>query len=106
MQLVYMGFDQQENIRQYIFHRVAHGEDTRVFLVSTDLALFRKNHVGLQEGPAICLRVLQAELEAADWPQQCLPQRDLTDQHMQAYLVARGAASGKASGSRKRPLPS
>jgi hypothetical protein len=102
MQLLYMGFEQEENIREYIFHRIAHGEDPQVFVVSTDLDLFRKNHVGLQEGPALCLGVLLAELEAAELPQQWLPRRVLTDQHMQAYLVTRGVRAAKSPVPRKR----
>lgn len=101
MQLVYLGFEQEKNIRQYIFHRVEHGEETKVLMVSTDLALFRKNHVNLQDGPALCLRVLTAELEAGEWPQQPPSRRALTDQHMQAYLFARGAATTKKAWSKR-----
>ena len=104
MQLQYMGFEQAENIRKYIFHRIAHGEETKVFEVSTDLALFRRNHVGLQEGPALCLRMLTGNLETLESPLQPLLRHTLTDQHIQAYLVTRGIPTTKKH-SPKPPIP-
>ena len=68
-QLRYMGFDQVKNIRQYKFDAVAEDETTTRFLVSADLALFVRYHVGLQEGPVLCLKKLSADLE----PLQQLP---------------------------------
>ncbi len=40
MQLRYMGFDQEKNIREYLFDGVAAGEVAKHFVVSADLALF------------------------------------------------------------------
>jgi len=89
VQLIYMGFEQEQNVRQYIFHRTASGEETRVFVVSTDMALFQRNHIGLQEGPAMCLGALTAELGAVECPQPPPQRRALTDKHIQSYLVSR-----------------
>ncbi len=98
MQLLYMGFEQKQNIRQFVFHKMAHGEETKVFEVSIDLALLLRNHVSLQEGPALCLCVLRAELESAGAPQLPPSRRALTDQHVQAYLVARSVPKPKRPG--------
>lgn len=47
MQLLYQGFEQVKNVREYIFHGVAPGEETRVFVVRTDIGLFLEFHLGL-----------------------------------------------------------
>lgn len=62
MQLRYMGFDQAKNVREYKFDGVAKDESTIHFVVSADLALFFRHHVALQEGPALCLKRLSADL--------------------------------------------
>lgn len=102
MHLEYMGFEQDANIRKYIFHRIAHGEETKVFVLGADLALFRRNHVGLQEGPAMCVRVLMAELEAVENSPPLL-RRALTDENFQAYLIARGVPATKKHGFKAGP---
>ena len=66
MQLLYVGFEQAKNVREYVFHGIAHGEEPHVFVVSAEMALFQSFHVGLQEGPMMCLRTLTADLEALD----------------------------------------
>ncbi len=86
IRLRYMGFRQAGSIRSYRFDRVSPGENTATFIVATDLALFLKHHVGIQEGPDLCLRILSAELGAtgpAAWPRaQCW----VTDKDMLAHL--------------------
>ena len=94
MQLLYMGFEQVQNVREYMFHGVEHGQPTLVFVVSTDLALFRRNNVNMQEGPALCLRLLTVELPAAATAAQPL-RRTVTDHDMLAYLIARAAPLAK-----------
>jgi cold shock CspA family protein len=57
--LRYVGFKQAGAMREYRFERVAPGEPTQTVVVSADLALFRKHHIGIQDGPALCLRALE-----------------------------------------------
>ena len=64
MELRYMGFDQVRNIREYKFDGVAENGTTLHFVVNADLAVFVMYHVGLQEGPALCLKKLCGDLEA------------------------------------------
>ena len=87
--LRYMGFDQTESIRAYRFQRAAPGEETKTFIVTTDLALFRKHRVGIQEGPALCLQTLAACLAGADSIPRPPLRRTLTDQDMLAHLASR-----------------
>lgn len=99
--LQYMGFEQTGSMRAYCFKRVLRGEETREFIVIADLALFVKHHVGIQEGPALSLRLLSAGLDCsgqAEWPTS----QSLSDDEMLAHL-ARRAAVGSVRG-RKRYL--
>lgn len=90
MRLQYMGFEQVKNIRAYLFHGSAPGEETKVFVVTTDLALFLKHHLGMQEGPAMCLRKLAGELGAVESAEPPPLRRALTDQDMFGYIAAGG----------------
>jgi hypothetical protein len=92
-----MGFDQAKNIREYRFDGVAKDEPTTHFVVSADLALFVRYHVGLQEGPALCLKKLSADLDAL----QQLP-HELTGGDLAAYASAQAAAAAERKTSRKR----
>ena len=84
-----MGFNQAKNIREYKFDGVAENETTTHFVVSADLALFVRYHVGLQEGPALCLKKLSADLEAL----QQLP-HELTGGDLAAYASAQSCCCG------------
>jgi len=88
----YLGFEQTGNIRAYKFERLSPGGERQTATVSSDLALFLTHHVGLQDGPALCLRLVTAELDAVD-PDGHLPfQRSLTDADMLAHLASRPVA--------------
>ena len=97
MQLRYMGFDQAKNIREYKFDGVAAGETAKHFVVSADLALFARYHVALQEGPALCLKKLSADLEVLQQPPHELTGGDLAD-----HVSAQAAAEAERKTSRKR----
>jgi hypothetical protein len=84
---LYTGFDQPQGIRHYKFSAVAHGQATVDFIVSVDMALFLKYHVGIQEGPGLCLRKL-----AQAMPDAPLMQGQLTEGDVVAYVSDRSAA--------------
>src|SRR5579864_3670784 len=69
--LRYMGFEQRGSIRAYRYQRITPGETTQMFTVDTDLVLFKKYQVAIQEGPALCLRLLSAELVSGGGPGPC-----------------------------------
>ena len=98
MKLRYMGFDQAKNIREYKFDGVAKDETATHFVVSADLALFVRYRVGLQEGPALCLKKLSADLEAL----QQLP-HELTGGDLAAYASAQAAAAERKTRRKRRP---
>ena len=75
--LRYVGFEQIRAIRTYRFERASLGEQTEMFAVTTDIALFTKYHVAIQEGPALCLRLLMVGLENAGVPQSQLTEQDI-----------------------------
>jgi cold shock CspA family protein len=98
----YVGFDQSGNLRLYRFERVTPGESRTTVVVNADMALFTKHHIGIQEGPALCLRLLVAALDAAAGAAAPTPPPyALTDREMLAYLESR-PVPGKRPGS-KRP---
>jgi hypothetical protein len=104
MQLMYVGFEQARNVREYTFHGIARGEETRVFVVSTDMALFLEWHLGIQEGPMMCLRALAAKLEALD-PSQSPPLRHtINEQDVRTYLSSARLSGGKKAGNKRPPI--
>src|SRR5215472_5589387 len=60
--LRFVGFDQANSIRTFHFQALIAGKETRDYSVTADVTLFGKHHVGIQEGPALCSRLVMAEL--------------------------------------------
>jgi hypothetical protein len=93
-QLRYIGFRHLDNLRHFRFERISPGAPTQCFEVAANLAMFPTFRIAIQEGPALCMRVIAAELESGRrWEDlaSCL----LTEQHMQDYLANRSLASTK-----------
>ena len=93
--LRYVGFEHSGNIRAYLFERLSPGLEKRTFTVTTDLTLFTKHHVGIQEGPALCLHLLAAELDVADAAVLTSFRCSLTDREMLAHLASRPVPRAK-----------
>src|SRR5437667_1681378 len=93
--LRYVGFDQTKGIRTYRFERTSVGAETESFAVTTDMALFTKHHIGIQEGPGLCLHLLTAVVDAAGALVAPELNRSLTEQHMLAYLASKPAPGTK-----------
>lgn len=91
LDLRYAGFNQEAGIRHYRFDGVLGGKIKRRFVVSANMALFRKYHIAVQDGPALCLRKLAAGLETTPESTRC----ELTSDDLLAQLEARAAASQK-----------
>ena len=101
----YLGFEQTGSVRVYQFERAIPREAKETFVVTADLTLFTKHHVGIQEGPALCLRVLTLELDAPQTPELPLWSHAVTDSDMLAYVFFRNAATVKKHGSKTRHSP-
>jgi hypothetical protein len=95
----YMGFDQTQNRRVYKFDCTAGDKSTMRLVVSVDMVLFLKHHVGIQEGPALCAQKLTADVEA-----QLQGDHELTNDDLLAYTAGRAAAEARKAESR-RPGP-
>jgi len=91
----YMGFEHKGSVRIYRFERLVPGEERGTFTVDADLGLFSKHHVGLQEGPALCLHLLAAELDIAGAAARTSFQCSLTDREMLAHLASRPVPRAK-----------
>jgi hypothetical protein len=83
----YMGFDQQGGIRTYRFERFTPGRQTEHFSLDTDVALFSRHKVRLQEGPVLCLHLLTNALGAMAAGEAC--PCSVTEQHVLAFLASR-----------------
>ena len=101
--LRYLGFEHRGNIRAYLFEGLTPGAKKRMFAVDADLALFARHHVNMQEGPALCLHLLAAELDLADATVRTSCQCSLTDREMLAHLASRPVQRSKYGP--KRTLP-
>ena len=94
LDLRFSGFTQAENVRSYRFDSVARGRPVQQYVVTVDLGLMLKYHIGVQEAPALCLRKLAADLKI-------IPdagQHELGEDDLRAYASSRAAAV-----ERKRP---
>ena len=96
MELRYLGFDQNQSTRTYKFDLLAKGEPPAHFVVIADMALFLKHHVAIQEGPTLCARKLNSDLESATDGAHHLTNDDLA-----AYVSARADADARKAAQRK-----
>lgn len=85
----YVGFEQTGSIRAYRFEIMTPGRQTKTFIVNSDLTLFTRHHVGIQEGPTLCLHCLLEGLDADGALSQPLSDCALTDKDMLAHLASR-----------------
>ena len=97
--LRYMGFEQSGSVRAYRFVRTQLGEARATVVVKADMALFTKHHVGIQEGPNLCLHLLAAALDAGGVA-LASPPYTLSDTEMLFYLANRPVPA-KRSGSKQ-----
>ncbi len=85
----YQGFEQTRNIRSYKFQAWRSGEENEEAIVTADLALFRRHGIGIQEGPGICLRLVEAEFRESSAIDSTVWRRQLSDKELEAYISAR-----------------
>jgi cold shock CspA family protein len=91
VQIRYLGFDQKGSSRCYKFQGISAGDHAISCVISTDLALFAKHNIGIQDGPVLCLEILGAERQAAGVDWRPPSSRFLTDQDMLAHLARQPA---------------
>ena len=93
-QFRYMGFEQHQDVRVYRFE-AAGAEGARRIEVTIDLKLFTKHHIGMQEGPGLCLRHLAGTNGTGE------TRSALTDGDMLAFIASRPVAGAPRAFRRK-----
>ncbi|MEO8127652.1 MAG: hypothetical protein ABJF23_27015 [Bryobacteraceae bacterium] len=99
MRLRFMGFDQRGAARIYKFDQVAVGVDAIHMVVEIPMALFTEYHVGIQDGPALCLHALNGDSKRES-------ARELTGSDLQSYVASKvdhGSGSSRRRQNRTRP---
>jgi cold shock CspA family protein len=104
VQLRYVGFDQDQHTRSFRFHAIVAGEPTRDYAVTADVRLFQKHHVGIQEGPALCARILMAQLALAGVERPRSMHAVLAEKDLVAHVASRVVATRKPFRRRPRPV--
>ena len=87
--LRYMGFEQKAGVREYHFQRTLPGEMSVGYIVTSEVALFTRHRVALQEGPALCLLRLNSELERVGADPTRVNHCCLGEREMLEYLSSR-----------------
>ena len=87
----YMGFEQTGSVRSYRFQKECTGQNNQTLTVECDLALFAKHRVGIQEGPALCLRLLASAADGSLCVVEPVKRLALTDKDMIEHLARRPA---------------
>ena len=98
MEIRYVGFEQRQNARVFRFDICSQGQSTRQVSVSADMAIFRSQSVGIQEGPSLCRNKLTADLERG-WEGE----HELTAADVRAYVDTKALADAERASARKTP---
>jgi hypothetical protein len=96
MQVRYLGFDQQQNVRSYRFELMEEGQPIRRFTVNADLALFLAQRVSIQEGPDLAASKLSAGLDS-----HFDGVYELTSEDLSSFVNARSIAEAQQAERRK-----
>jgi cold shock CspA family protein len=102
IQFRYVGFEQSGSVRTFRFQGVVSGALTRDYSVTGDVRLFQKYRVGIQEGPALCVRLLLAQVEVTHEPSPSTRDTALTDKDFATLVASRVVAPRKPF--RRRPV--
>lgn len=107
MRLQYEGFHQvDENTREFLFQAINARGNIRSILITVELLLFPKYNFGIQEGPLLCLRKLDTELESIASSQESCLHFALTEDDICALAVERenrAKRKSKKGGDRHSP---
>ena len=98
MEVRYLGFEQQQSARSYLFDVVEQGQRAKRFIVTADLSLLHTHGVGIQEGPALSASKLVADLE-----NNFAGAHELTAEDLLSYVNARSLAEARRAEMRKAP---
>ena len=92
MQFLFKGFQQKLSVRRFQFESVAANHARTPFAVSADVTLFTKYNVHLQEGPMLCMQLLESAQGGNNPPQDMeLTEKDILT-HVKCLEAAKQAA--------------
>ena len=110
MQLLYMGFEQQANIRSFRFQGVLPKErPTRAskfidFTLTADMSLWKRFRISVQDGPKLCLGILSTALSGSEETAIRFASYAVTLEDLTAFASARNAIED-AKVARRKPRP-
>lgn len=111
MQFAYTGFSQEANVRcfhfQIVLPRARPGRSVNgaEFTLKVDMSLFVKYRVPVQEGPALCLRVLTEALANASEESAASASYAVTLEHFSSFALARAQVEEARLARRKPRTP-
>lgn len=82
----FVNFDEANGVRTFHFQAIICHKEMREYAVTADMTMFGKHHVGIQEGPALCSRIVAAELAAGHTDHRKLV---LTEAQILAHVASR-----------------
>jgi hypothetical protein len=100
MQFLFKGFQQMTDQRRFLFEGVEGNYSRQAFVITTDVKLFTKHRVHLQDGPLMCLHLLETREPAVPQAQVDIV---LTEEDILTHVRARLADQLSASLRRKKP---
>jgi pyrroloquinoline quinone (PQQ) biosynthesis protein C len=111
MQLVYMGFTQEAGVRCFHFQRIltqarlANLPKSVQFTLKADMALFMEYRIPVQDGPAICLQILNEALTGSEENAVLPASFAVTTEHLSSFASARTATEEARAARRKQRAP-
>ncbi len=109
MNFVYLGFSHRANYRCYHFKRVSENERpskrlTQELALITDLQFFSQYHVPLQDGPKLCLHILQAAFDTMGEQDQTPMSYRVTESDVSTFASLMQSAVEVKHSRRKAPV--
>ena len=103
-----MGFTQEASLRCFHFQRIL--SQSRLsnlpkvvqFTLRADMSLFMQHHIPVQEGPAICLRILTDNLAGSDENEVTSASYAVTKEDLSTFVSARTLVA-EAKAARRKP---
>jgi hypothetical protein len=111
MHFLYMGFSQQANVRSFRFQGVLNKDRSRPLtknldiLLCADMALLAEYRIRVQDGPALCLRILAAALSGEDIDSVQFSHYAITRADVSSFTSARDAIEESKAARRKPRAP-
>jgi cold shock CspA family protein len=102
VELRFVGFDHANSVRTFHFQAFIVGKEVREYAVTADITLFGKHKVGIQEGPALCSRLVMAGLATSLTETASLA---LTEKDILAHVASKPARTRKKFRRRVRFSP-